>query len=112
MMKKVYSSHDPILVAQIRQMLEANHIACITRNDFLAGAAGELPPTECWPEIWVLENFQDTKARDLVDAFIDADPTRQHESLPPWVCSGCGERVDAPFTQCWRCGFERPPWQE
>jgi hypothetical protein len=107
-MKKVYGSHDPILVAQLRQMLEANHIACITRNDFLSGAAGELPPTECWPELWVLENFQEAKARDLVDAFLNAAPP------PPlgWTCGDCGERVDAPFTQCWQCGFERPVWQQ
>lgn len=109
-MKKVYGSHDSILVAQVRQMLEANHIACITRNDFLAGAAGELPPTECWPEVWVLENFQEPKARALVDAFVDADPLTA-PGAAPWTCSACGERIEAPFTQCWQCGVERPPWQ-
>jgi len=107
-MKKVYGSHDPILVAQLRHMLEANHIACVTRNDFLLGAAGELPPTECWPEIWVLEGFQRDKARALVDAFLEAGDTPS----PPWTCDACGEQVDPPFSQCWRCGFERPPWQE
>ncbi len=106
-MKKVYGSHDPILVAQLRQMLEANHIACVTRNDFLMGAAGELPPTECWPEIWVLEEFQLDKARTLVDAFLQAVDPRAR----PWTCESCGERVEAPFSQCWRCGHERPPWQ-
>ena len=105
-LKKVYGSHDPFLVAQLRHMLEANHIACITRNDFLMGAAGELPPTECWPELWVLEDFQQDKARSLVDAFLAAG-NPGHE---PWVCAGCGEQVDAAFSQCWRCGHERPPW--
>ena len=104
-MKKVYSSDDAILVAQLRQMLEANHIACVTRNDFLSGAAGELPPTECWPELWVVENFQVDKAEALVEAFVrSAAPTEA------WTCGGCGEQVDGPFTQCWACGFERPPW--
>jgi len=106
-MKKIYGSHDPILVAQLREVLEANHIACLTRNDFLLGAAGELPPTECWPEIWVLEDFQAEQARELVQAFLQA----AEQPARPWTCPGCGEQVDAPFSQCWRCGFERPPWE-
>ncbi len=105
-MKKVYSSHDPLLVAQLRGLLEANHIACLTRNDYLMGAAGELPPMECWPEIWVLEDYQLERARGLVDAFLAPG------SGPPgpWTCSECGETVDPPFTQCWRCGRERVGW--
>jgi len=23
---------------------------------------------------------------------------------PEWTCGGCGERLAAQFTQCWRCG--------
>ena len=106
-MKKIYGSHDPILVAQLRQMLEANHIACITRNDFLMGAAGELPPTECWPELWVLEDAQQGRAQELVTAYLDAGDA----SPGSWTCARCGEQVEAPFSQCWRCGHERPPWE-
>ncbi len=106
-MKKVYSSHDPMLVAQLRGVLEDNHIACVMRNEFLMGAAGELPPMECWPEIWVLEDFQYERARALVEGFLEAsDGPRE-----PWTCGRCGEAVDPPFSQCWRCGFEHPPWE-
>jgi hypothetical protein len=106
-MKKIYSSYNPMLVAQLRQVLEANHVDCLVRNDYLQGAAGELPPTECWPEIWVVHDFQHDKARDLVEAFLDAG------ELPggPWTCDDCGEALDPVFSQCWRCGYERPAWE-
>ena len=102
-MKKVYGSHDPILVAQLRHVLEANHIACVMRNDFLMGAAGELPPTECWPELWVMEDFQQARARELIEAFLAAE-----DSGGLWVCDRCQETVDAAFSECWHCGQERP----
>ena len=106
-MKKVYGSHDPIQIAQLRSLLEASHIACITRNDFLQGGAGELPVMECWPELWVIENFQHEQAQALVDAFL-------HTASPgsPWICAQCDEAIDAPFSQCWRCGYERPAWEQ
>ena len=62
-MKKVYGSHDSIQIAQLRSLLETSHIACITRNDYLMGAAGELPVMECWPELWVVDNYQHEQAR-------------------------------------------------
>jgi hypothetical protein len=106
-MKKVYGSHDPLLIGQLREVLEAQHIGCITRNDYLMGAAGELPPTECWPEIWVLDDAQAERARALVDAFLAA----AEAPGGPWRCPRCEEALDGAFSQCWRCGYERPPWE-
>ena len=106
-MKKVYGSHDSVQIAQLRSLLEASHIACITRNDFLMGAAGELPVMECWPELWVLDNFQHEQALGLVDAFLHNSSTASS-----WTCPDCNEPIDAPFSQCWHCGHERPPWKQ
>ena len=106
-MKKVYGSHDPIQIAQLRSLLEASHISCITRNDFLMGAAGELPVMECWPELWVIENNQHERARALIDAFLHSNG-----AAPAWDCPQCAEPIDAPFSQCWRCGHERPSWEQ
>lgn len=103
-MKRLYGSHDPILLASLRDVLEANHIACVTRNDFLLGAAGELPPTECWPEIWVMEDWQLERARALVEAFLEAADI----GASAWTCPRCRENVESQFSQCWHCGAERP----
>lgn len=103
-MKRVYRSHFPFQVAQLKGVLEANHIACVTRNDFLLGAAGELPPTECWPELWILDDAQIDRALELVDAF-----TRTSASTP-WICEHCGEQLEGQFGSCWHCGEDRPSW--
>ena len=106
-MKKVYDSYNALLVGQLREVLAANHVDCLVRNDYLSGAAGELPPTECWPELWVLHDFQVDKAKQLVAAFLDAGDGGRG----PWTCAGCGESMEAAFSQCWQCGYERPAWE-
>jgi len=43
----------------------------------------------------------------------DADAARAEELLrvpapgPEWICT-CGERLGGQFSQCWRCGADRP----
>ena len=103
-MKKVYSSDNYFLVGHLRQLLENNHIRCIAKNEFLLGGAGELPPTECWPELWVAEDFQYDKARELVEGFLAG----AENGGSPWHCPACGEHSEAQFTACWHCGAERP----
>ncbi|MDX2426533.1 MAG: DUF2007 domain-containing protein, partial [Cycloclasticus sp.] len=51
-MIKVFSAQDFIEVAFWRNYLEQQDIACQIRNEYLTGAAGEMPPIECWPELW------------------------------------------------------------
>lgn len=104
-MKRIYSSDNPLLVGHLRQVLEANHIPCITRNEYLLGGAGELPPIECWPELWVVDDHQQQKARALVEATLAMNP----ESAGGWRCPVCGESLEGQFTACWACGAERPP---
>jgi len=104
-MKRVYSSHDPILSGQLKILLESNHIPCLLRNEFLAGAAGELPPTECWPELWVIENALAGQARQLIDAFLEYP----NEAQQAWNCPGCNETIEGQFSECWQCGTQRPP---
>lgn len=104
-MKRVYSSDNPLIVGHLKRVLEANHIACMIRNEFLLGGAGELPPIECWPELWVVEDSQQQKARALVESVLAMGT----ESGEDWRCSDCGEPLEGQFTACWACGAERPP---
>jgi hypothetical protein len=104
-MKKVYSSDSYFLVGHLRQLLESQHIRCVTKNEYLLGGAGELPPTECWPELWIVDDFQYEKARKLVEDFLAAPPAGASE----WCCVECGEPLEGQFTACWRCGTPRPP---
>jgi len=103
-MKKVYSSDSFFLVGHLRDLLESHHIKCIVKNELLLGGAGELPPTECWPELWIAEDFQYEKARELIEDFLASSAHQGAE----WHCPECDERLEGQFSACWRCGAERP----
>ena len=103
-MKRVYSSDDFLMVGALRQVLEDHHVACVIKNEHLIGGAGELPPTECWPELWIAEDALLDKAMGLVQAFVASSRHRQ----PGWTCPACGEAHEGQFSECWRCQTTRP----
>lgn len=107
-MRKLYASHDRVLVGYLASVLEEHRIPCVVKNDLLSGAAGELPPTECWPELWLADGGDFERARELVDAVL-ADPPRER---PAWHCPACGEHMEGQFESCWHCGLERPDTPE
>ena len=103
-MRKIYSSHDSVIVGHTRQVLENHAIRCIVRNDFLLGGAGELPVNETWPELWVVDDGDFDRARDLIAAIVET----AEASDTPWRCPSCAERMEGQFTDCWACGASRP----
>lgn len=99
-MKRVYSSHDRLAVHHARNVLEAEGLAAVVKNEMLSSAMGELPPAECQTELWVLNDADAERAQAIL--------ARQHRDGPAWRCAHCGETSEAQFTQCWRCGGYRP----
>ena len=49
----VYTAQTITIVANVRNVLEANGIPCVLRNEFLSAGFGGLPPIQGWPEVWV-----------------------------------------------------------
>ncbi|MCI0399786.1 MAG: DUF2007 domain-containing protein [Gammaproteobacteria bacterium] len=103
-MKKVYSSHDSLFTHYLRQLLEEQGITCLVKNEHLSGAAGELPPIECWPELWIFEDGQYQRAHEIVTSVLSSGLTGQ----VAWTCPACGEELEAQFTACWNCQTSRP----
>lgn len=101
-MKEVWSGADPLLAAHLREVLEDAGIRTLLRNEYLSGGAGELPPTETWPQLLVLEDDDAERAGTLLAAALAPSAQRS-----PWRCARCGERHEAQFAACWRCGAER-----
>lgn len=99
-MKRVYSSWNFAAAHHARNLLEAEGIRAVVRNEMLSSAMGELPPAECQVEVWVLRDGEAERAQQLLQA---PAPTGE-----PWSCTACGERSEPQFTQCWRCGADRP----
>jgi hypothetical protein len=100
-MKKVFSSAQGFETGFITSMLEEAGIAYTIRNQYLSGAIGELPPTECWPEIWVNHDEDYNRAMDMVNS-----ATLEIKDNGPWRC-GCGEKNEGQFASCWKCGKDR-----
>ena len=102
-MKRVFSSHDPMLAGYLRTVLEEHGIGCLVKNEYLLGGAGELPPTECWPELWVVEDGDEARARAIID-----DTRQVGGAGEAWRCPVCSEWIEPEFGACWRCAGDPP----
>jgi hypothetical protein len=101
-MKRVYSAEHGLMTEHIKDILQEEGINCMMKNLNLAGAVGEIPPIECWPEVWILEDEDYDRASSIVEDLIkDSDEYRSS-----WVCQ-CGEKIEGQFTACWSCGTVR-----
>ena len=99
-MKKIFSSTNLGIVANVKNLLENQGIITVMKNYYLLGAMGEVPPGECWPELWILD---DNQYEDAL-ALIKENQSASSEPSPPWLCNSCGELLEGQFTQCWKCG--------
>ena len=100
-MKRVFSSFNRIAVHHAKNVLEAEGIRAMVRNDILSSAMGELPPAECQAEVWVLRAADAQRAEAILMSL------GGHRNGPHWKCLACGETSEPQFTQCWRCGASR-----
>jgi putative signal transducing protein len=87
----------------LKILLEKEDIPCLIRNEHLSMAVGEIPPQECLPELWVLNDVDYPRAYELVEAW-RSSPVETHSQ---WLCSDCGETIEGQFTSCWKCGSQR-----
>lgn len=80
--------------------LEVEGIAASVQREFLAGAAGGMPPDQCLPEVWITHPTQEVRARELLHNLQNVPQQR-------WRCA-CGELVEGGFEQCWNCAALMP----
>lgn len=96
-MKLVFRAASLIQVAHARNLLLAAGIQSELRNQYLAGAMGDLPMLETWPQLYVEDADEALALRALAAA-------AEAKAGPAWTCPGCGEVLEPQFTHCWRCG--------
>ena len=97
-MKRVFSSFNLASAHHARNLLEAEGIRAVVKNEMLSSAMGELPPAECQVEVWVSGEADAKRAEEIL---------HRKASGPDWTCKSCGEALGPQFTQCWRCGGYR-----
>jgi hypothetical protein len=98
-LKRVFSSFNLAAAHHAKNLLRAEGIDAVVRNEMLSSAMGELPPAECQTEVWVR----------TADAPRAEQVLQRKVSGPEWTCKSCGEILGPQFTQCWRCGAYRHP---
>jgi hypothetical protein len=98
-LKRVYRAASLLQVAHARNVLITAGIQCEVRNQYIAGAMGDLPMMETWPQLYV----DDADERFALSALARAAAAT---TGTPWTCKSCGEQLEPQFTHCWRCGAE------
>ena len=96
-MKLICTHENRYLVHNIQNIVENAGIEVMLKNEFAAGAAGDLVPHETWLELWVVNDEDYDKALTIIAAsFSSVDDVS-------WTCEHCDEKNDASFDFCWRC---------
>jgi len=100
-MRRLISAPNLALATLWADMLTHAGIASTVQRAYAGSIAGELPPDQALPEVWVSDDAQLEPARLLLAQL--RHPPQRH-----WLCPGCGEAIDGPFDQCWNCGAGMP----
>jgi hypothetical protein len=103
---KVFVAQHPTEAHLLKGLLESNGIPSEVRGDALFGVRGEIPFTEAFPEVWILDDTQAGEAFDVLRNRSTA--TSDVDASQSWRCSSCGETIEAQFTACWRCNADKP----
>ena len=99
MPRLAYAPNIAIAALWVDVLQQAGFSASVQRY-FLGSLAGELPPDQCQPEVWLTHEADRADAQALLE-HLQNMPQRR------WLC-GCGETVEGGFEQCWHCGADEP----
>lgn len=97
-MKKLTSAESIITINHYKNLLAAEGIRTEIRNAVLNSIVGEMPFVETWPQLWVVNDLDLDRARQLIESVEAESPTA------PWLCGRCGEENEGQFGACWKCG--------
>jgi len=100
-MRRLVIAPNLALATLWADMLSQGGIAASVQRAYASSIAGELPPDQALPEVWVQDDDQLDAARVLLQQL-------RHAPWQHWCCPGCREQIDGPFEQCWNCGTAMP----
>ena len=98
-MKKLYRAANLPEAHLLRGLLAQAGIEALVFNENAQGGVGQLPFTEAWPEVWVAQDRDLARARDIVESFEGRSATGADLR-----CPSCAEDNPGSFQSCWRCG--------
>jgi len=68
--KKLTSSESLITINHFKNVLASEGIDSRIKNEHLGSIVGEMPFFEVWPELWVLNDLDYDRAKQLIDTEI------------------------------------------
>lgn len=99
-MRRLAQAPNIAIAALWADTLQQAGFSATVQRYFLSGIAGELPPDQCLPEVWLTNDDEESRAKAMLD-------TLQNLPQRRWLCS-CGELVEGGFEECWQCGLQMP----
>ena len=100
-MKRLTTAPNLALATLWADLLTHAGVPTTVQRQYASSIAGEVPPDQTLPELWVQDAAQIDHARSLLHEL--RNPPPRH-----WACPGCREVIDGPFEECWNCGAAMP----
>ncbi|MBB6520569.1 DUF2007 domain-containing protein [Pseudoteredinibacter isoporae] len=101
-MKLLHTQENTFSLSNIQNLIEAEGISTLIKNQHLGAGSGEMPHFETWPELWVHNDADYPRAKVILDKILE----QQSAPAEAWNCGACGEENDASFEICWQCGSD------
>jgi hypothetical protein len=100
-MKRITQAPNLVLATLWADLLRQGGFDVSVQRAYASSIAGEIPPDQALPEVWIADASQFDAAQRLLHEL-------RHPPHRRWVCASCRERIDGPFEQCWNCGAPMP----
>ena len=97
--KRFYAAGDLIEAQLLKDLLNEAGIVTEIFNQNARGGTGEIPFTHAYPELWLLDEQDEVRARGIIKEF-------ENSEIPSGVtfCTRCSEENPRNFASCWQCG--------
>ena len=83
----------------VQGLLNEAGIETRIQNEYAQGGVGEIPFTQAYPEIWLTEESDADKAKEIISLF-----EGRQRTVGDHICANCNEGNPDTFETCWRCG--------
>lgn len=97
-MKRLYQAGNLPEAYLIADLLRHDGLDVRIMNEHAQGGMGDLPFTETYPEVWLVNEFDWDRAQRVLDRF------RSAQYATPVFCTVCREENPGTFEVCWKCG--------
>ncbi len=104
-MRRLVTAPNLAIATLWADLLTHAGMAASVQRQYASSIAGELPPDQAQPEVWLMESDVDDERLEAARGLLQQ---LRHPPARHWVCPGCREHIDGPFEQCWNCGADMP----